>query len=146
MASYIDQVLIKDEQVIYRGKISIVTLLPLILLGLITLPVFGLGLVFLIMAWIKYATTELAITNKRVIAKSGLIQRKTMEMFLSKIESVQVEQGILGRIFDYGTVTISGTGIHSAPFADMAAPLEFRKHFMAAADTPSRANSPPSQQ
>ncbi len=135
MASYIDQVLIQGEALIYRARISIVSLLPLILLGLVALPLFGLGLVFWIWAWIKYATTELAITNKRVIAKSGLIQRKTMEMFLNKIESVQVEQGVLARMFDYGTVTISGTGVSSAPFANIAAPLEFRKHFMAAADS-----------
>ena len=115
--------------------------MPLILLGLATVWIFGLGLVFWIMAWVKYATTELAITNKRVIAKSGLVQRKTMEMFLNKIESVQVDQGILARMFDYGTVTIAGTGIHSAPFANIAKPLEFRKHFMAAADAPNQAKS-----
>jgi len=143
MASYIDQVLIRNEHLVYRGRISVIALMPLILLGLVTVWIFGLGLVFWIMAWIKYATTELAITNKRVIAKSGLIQRKTMEMFLSKIESVQVDQGILGRIFDYGTVTISGTGMHSAPFADIAKPLEFRKHFMAAADTSDEARETP---
>lgn len=141
MASYIEQVLIKDETIVYRARISMVSLLPLILLGLIALPLFGLGLILWIMAWIKYATTELAITNKRVIAKSGLIQRKTIEMFLIKIESVQVEQGILGRIFDYGTVTISGTGVHSAPFANIAAPLEFRKNFMAAADMQNQAKA-----
>ena len=138
MASYIDQVLIPGERLVYRARISVITLLPLILLGLVTL-LLVVGLIFLIMAWIKYATTELAITNKRVIAKSGLIQRKTMEMFLNKIESVQVEQGILARMFDYGTVTIAGTGVHSAAFANIAKPLEFRKHFMAAADAPAPA-------
>jgi len=135
MASYIDQVLIKNEHLVYRGRISVISLMPWILLGLATVWIFGLGLVFWIVAWIKYSTTELAITNKRVIAKSGLIQRKTMEMFLNKIESVQVDQGITARIFDYGTVTIAGTGVHSAAFADIAKPLEFRKHFMAATDT-----------
>ena len=141
MASYIDQVLIQGEHLVYRARISVMTLMPLILLGLATVWIFGLGLVFWIMAWIKYATTELAITNKRVIAKSGLIQRKTMEMFLNKIESVQVEQGILGRMFDYGTVTLAGTGVNAAAFADIAKPLEFRKHFMAAADTPEQDKS-----
>ncbi len=138
MASYIEQVLIQGEHLVYRARISVVTLMPLILLGLATVWIFGLGLVFWVMAWIKYATTELAITNKRVIAKSGLIQRKTMEMFLNKIESVQVEQGVLARMFDYGTVTLAGTGVHTAAFADIAKPLEFRKHFMSAADTPNQ--------
>jgi uncharacterized membrane protein YdbT with pleckstrin-like domain len=140
MASYIEQVLIQGEHLVYRARISVITLMPLILLGVATVWIFGLGLVFWIMAWIKYATTELAITNKRVIAKSGLIQRKTMEMFLNKIESVQVEQGVLARMFDYGTVTIAGTGVHTAAFADIAKPLEFRKHFMSAADTPNQDN------
>ena len=138
MASYIDQVLIPGEALVYRARISVVSLMPLILLGLVTIWLV-IGLVFWIMAWIKYATTELAITNKRVIAKSGLIQRKTMEMFLNKIESVQVEQGILGRMFDYGTVTLAGTGVNAAAFADIAKPLEFRKQFMAAADSPGEA-------
>ncbi len=138
MASYIEQVLIQGEHLVYRARISVVTLMPLILLGLATVWIFGLELVFWVMAWIKYATTELAITNKRVIAKSGLIQRKTMEMFLNKIESVQVEQGVLARMFDYGTVTLAGTGVHTAAFADIAKPLEFRKHFMSAADTPNQ--------
>ena len=140
MASYIDQVLIPGEALVYRARISVISLMPLILLGLVTIWLV-IGLVFWIMAWIKYATTELAITNKRVIAKSGLIQRKTMEMFLNKIESVQVEQGILGRMFDYGTVTLAGTGVNAAAFADIAKPLEFRKHFMAAADTPEQDKS-----
>ena len=140
MASYIDQVLIPGEALVYRARISVISLMPLILLGLVTIWLV-IGLVFWIMAWIKYATTELAITNKRVIAKSGLIQRKTMEMFLNKIESVQVEQGILGRMFDYGTVTLAGTGVNAAAFADIAKPLEFRKHFMAAADTPDQDKS-----
>lgn len=140
MASYIDQVLIPGEALIYRARISLISLMPLILLGLVTIWLV-IGVVFWIMAWIRYATTELAITNKRVIAKSGLIQRKTMEMFLNKIESVQVEQGILGRMFDYGTVTLAGTGVNAAAFADIAKPLEFRKHFMAAADTPEQGKS-----
>ncbi len=59
---------------------------------------------------VDYRSTELAVTNKRIITKSGLIQRNTTEMFLEKVESIQVDQGILGRIFDFGSITISGTG------------------------------------
>jgi uncharacterized membrane protein YdbT with pleckstrin-like domain len=134
MASYIDKVLIPGEQVLHRARISKWSLAPLIALGIVLLPVV-VGLVFLVWAWIRYATTELAITNKRVIAKSGLIERKTIEMFIAKVESVQVDQGVLGRIFDFGTVTVSGTGIQSAPFTSIADPLLFRKNFMTAADT-----------
>ena len=133
MASYIDKVLIGGEQVLYRARISRWSLAPLLLLGILLLPI-GVGLIFLIWAWARYASTELAITNKRVIAKTGLIERKTVEMFIAKVESIQVEQSVLGRLLNYGTVVISGTGIHSAPFTSIADPLTLRKHFMTAAD------------
>ena len=135
MSSYVDGVLINDEQVMYRARISLWSLWLPILLGVITLPLFGVGLLFWLWAWITYATTELAITNKRVIAKSGLIQRRTIEMFLEKIESIQVDQSVLGRLFDFGSVIISGTGVHSAPFRNISDPLALRKNFMMAADS-----------
>jgi len=133
MASYIDKVLIGGEQVLYRARISRWSLAPLLLLGILLLPI-GVGLIFLIWAWARYASTELAITNKRVIAKTGLVERKTVEMFIAKVESIQVEQSVLGRLLDYGTLVISGTGIHSAPFTSTADPRTLRKHFMTAAD------------
>ncbi|HKB84445.1 MAG TPA: PH domain-containing protein [Burkholderiales bacterium] len=134
MSSYVDNVLINDERVVYRARISKWSLWPFILLGLVLLPVYGIGLLFWLWAWIVYSTTELAITNKRVIAKTGLIQRHTIEMFLEKIESIQVDQGVLGRLFDFGSVVISGTGVHSAPFRSIADPLSLRRNFMMAAD------------
>lgn len=134
MTSYVESTLISDEQVLYQARVSIWGLLPLILLGLILLPVLGIGLYFLGKAAIVYFTTELAVTNKRVIAKTGVIQRNTVEMFLSKVESVQVEQTVLGRLFGFGTVLISGTGIQNAPFRGISDPLQFRKEFMTAAD------------
>jgi uncharacterized membrane protein YdbT with pleckstrin-like domain len=76
----------------------------------------------------KY-TDEFAITNKRVIVKTGLISRKTLEMNLSKIESVNVDQGILGRIFGYGTIRIVGTGGTNESFPNIYHPLRFRKKF-----------------
>ncbi|MEO8158755.1 MAG: PH domain-containing protein [Betaproteobacteria bacterium] len=134
MSSYIDDVLINDEQVMYRARISKWSLWPLILGGALLLPLFGAGLLLWLWAWIVYATTELAITNKRVIAKTGLIQRRTIEMFLEKIESIQVDQSVLGRMFNFGSVIISGTGVHSAPFRNISDPLTLRKNFMMATD------------
>ena len=63
MASYVENALTKGEQVVYQGKVSIWSLLPLLLLGLIFLAVYGLGLLFWAAAAIRYFTTELAITN-----------------------------------------------------------------------------------
>ena len=134
MASYVESVLIADERVMYRAHISLWSLWFFLLLGLVTMPLFGLGLVFWLWAWVIYATTELAITNKRVIAKSGVVQRSTIEMFLEKIESIQVDQGVLGRMFNFGSVIVSGTGVHSAPFKNISDPLGLRKNFMMAAD------------
>ncbi|GHT82875.1 hypothetical protein AGMMS49543_08660 [Betaproteobacteria bacterium] len=130
MASYVESALTKGEQVVYQGKISIWSLVPLLLLGLIFLAVYGLGLLFLAAAAIRYFTTELAITNKRVIAKFGLISRSTIEINLQKIESIQVNQGILGRIFNFGSIVVSGAGNPQAPIPGISNPLQFRRAFI----------------
>jgi uncharacterized membrane protein YdbT with pleckstrin-like domain len=130
MGSYVDSALTKGEHVIYQGKTSIWLLLPRIILGFIFLGLFGLGLLFWIDAAIKYFTTELAITNKRIIAKFGLISRTTIEINLQKIESIQVNQGILGRIFNFGSVIVTGAGNPQAPVPGISSPLNFRRAFL----------------
>ncbi len=80
----------------------------------------------LVSASVTVRTSELVITDRRVLIKVGFIQRHTFEMFISKIESVAVFQSMLGRVFDYGTVTIRGTGGSSESFSTIAAPLQFR--------------------
>jgi hypothetical protein len=80
----------------------------------------------LLAAAVGVKTSELVITDRRVLIKVGFIRRHTFEMFISKIESVAVYQGMIGRIFDYGTVEIRGTGGSSESFATIAAPLQFR--------------------
>jgi uncharacterized membrane protein YdbT with pleckstrin-like domain len=70
---------------------------------------------------------EMAVTNKRVITKAGIFTRQTFELLLSKIESIGVEESLMGRMFGFGTVTIRGTGGTSDPFRKIAHPLEFRK-------------------
>jgi uncharacterized membrane protein YdbT with pleckstrin-like domain len=135
MASYIDGALIKDERVIYTGNISLWSLAPLIALGVLFLAAWGLGLIFLVVAYIRYKTTELAFTNKRVIAKFGFISRQTVELNISKVESIQVNQGILGRIFNFGTFIISGAGNPQAPIPGISDPMSFRRAFMEAQDS-----------
>ena len=130
MSSYVQSVIGKDEKVEYEGKVSLWSLLPLILLGLVLLPLYGLGLIFWIAALIKYKTTELAITNKKIIAKFGFISRNTIELLLPKIESIQVNQTILGRMFNYGSIVASGTGNPQAPVPGISNPIEFRKKLM----------------
>lgn len=75
---------------------------------------------------LSYLSSELVVTDMRVLIKSGIIRRQTLEMFVSKVESISVDQGFLGRVFDYGTVLIRGTGGSQEPFEAIAHPLEFR--------------------
>lgn len=134
MASYVDSVLISGETVMHRGHVSLWPHAWKILLGIVLLPAFGLGLVFLAWVWIVYKTTEIAITNKRIIAKFGFVSRSTIEINLPKVESVQVDQGVFGRMLDYGTIIVAGAGTPNLAIPGAAEPLEFRKHFMEATD------------
>ena len=138
MASYIEGTLIKDEKIIYIGNISLWTQAPLIALGFLFLIAFGLGLIFWLVAYVRYKTTELAFTNKRVIAKSGFIRRQTIEINIAKVESIQVQQDILGRLFNYGTLAIGGAGESQAPIVGISNPMEFRRAFMEAQDQAQR--------
>jgi uncharacterized membrane protein YdbT with pleckstrin-like domain len=88
MGSYIDRALISGETVLHRGRVSLWSIAPILFLGVLLLPLFGLGLIFLAQAWIRYKTTELAITDKRVVAKFGFIRRDTIEININKIESI----------------------------------------------------------
>jgi uncharacterized membrane protein YdbT with pleckstrin-like domain len=135
VTSYVDSVLISGETVLHRGHVSLWPLAPKIVLGILLLPLFGLGLIFLIWAFVIYKTTEIAITNKRIIAKFGFVTRRTIEINLQKVESIQVEQNVPGRMFNYGTIVVSGAGTPNLSVHAIADPLRFRKHFMEATDT-----------
>ncbi|MBI2746709.1 MAG: PH domain-containing protein [Burkholderiales bacterium] len=134
MTSYVEDALVKDERIVHLGHISLWSLWHLIALGIVLLPAYGLGLIFLVMAYVKYRTTELAITNKRVIVKTGFIRRSTIEININKVESLQVDQGVLGRMFNFGTLIISGAGTPQAPVAGISGPMAFRKAFIEAQD------------
>lgn len=141
MASYVDKVLIAGERVLHRGRISLWAFTWAIVLGVIGIAAFGLGLVLLAWVWIEVRSTELAITNKRIIAKFGFVSRRTVEINLAKVESIQVDQTVLGRMLDYGTIIVSGAGNPVAPIANIATPLEFRRRFMEAIDRQQPAKS-----
>jgi len=142
MASYVDKVLIANERVLHRGRISLWAFTWAIVLGVIGIAAFGLGLALLAWVWIKVRSTELAITNKRIIAKFGFVSRRTVEINLAKVESIQVDQTVLGRMLDYGTIIVSGAGNPVAPISNIATPLEFRRRFMEAIDRQQPAKSP----
>jgi uncharacterized membrane protein YdbT with pleckstrin-like domain len=88
------------------------------------------GILFIIKGFkslIAYATSEFAVTNKRILFKIGFIRRNSLEIFLRKIEAINVRQGIIGRILGYGTITVTGTGGTHQPFHKISSPLKFRK-------------------
>jgi uncharacterized membrane protein YdbT with pleckstrin-like domain len=90
-----------------------------------------LGIVSALSALIQRATTELAVTDRRVIFKTGIFRRHTVEMNLSKVETVGVNQSILGRLLNYGTVIVRGTGGSFEPIPFIGEPLTFRNHITA---------------
>ncbi len=142
MTSYVEGALIKDEKIVHFGHISLWSLWHLIALGLLLLPAFGVGIFFLVMAYVRYKTTELAITTKRVIVKVGFIRRQTIEININKVESIQIDQEILGRLFDFGTLIIAGAGNPQAPIKGISAPMAFRKAFIEAQDQSTPVLSP----
>jgi uncharacterized membrane protein YdbT with pleckstrin-like domain len=133
--SYIDESLIPGEVIVHRAHVSWWSQAGLVVLGIV-LFVVVIGIVFLAVAWVRIHSTELAITNKRVIAKFGFIKRDTVEINLSKVEAVRVEQGFWGRMLNFGTILMSGTGGSIEPIPNIADPLVFRRKFMEATDRP----------
>lgn len=134
MGKYVDNNLIKGEIVKYEANLSLWALSGPIVIGFLLLPIFGLGLLIWLAAYLRYISTELAITNKRVIAKFGVVSRRTIELNLSKIEGISVDQSIFGRLLNYGSLLIGGTGGSKEPIPGIADPLAFRRHFTEVVD------------
>jgi uncharacterized membrane protein YdbT with pleckstrin-like domain len=77
-------------------------------------------------AWFTRQMTELSVTNHRVIYKSGFIRRHTVEMNMDKVETVNVDQSILGRLLGYGTIQVLGTGQGIEGLSRIARPISVR--------------------
>lgn len=118
MGSYVEGNLLRDEEVKYETTYHWIIFFTLkSILTLFISPI--------LQRW----SDEFVITNKRVVIKQGLFSRKTFEMNLSKIESVNVDQSVWGRLFGFGSISIIGTGGTRETFNDIRKPLEFRRHF-----------------
>jgi uncharacterized membrane protein YdbT with pleckstrin-like domain len=118
MGSYVNNNLIAGEEVKYETRLHWKIFVTLS--GLFTLFIYP---------YIRLITNEFVITNKRVIVKRGLFARTTFEMNLNKIETVNVDQSIWGRIFGFGTIVINGTGGTREVCQSISKPLEFRRKF-----------------
>ena len=145
---FIENSLLPNETVIHKAKPSIMALIgPLVLLVLgcmflytassdnvllcISLFVGLLVVANMLRAFVQYITTEFAVTDRRVIAKTGGLRQNAVELQLKQIESVRVKQGILGRIFNYGSIIVTGSGGTSGKFPVISRPMELRKQFNA---------------
>ena len=154
MGRYIDDILQPGEKVLYSTNAHWIFYLPaiaawivavlflvlsrttttesLILLCLSAAAVVAIAaLYWTARAWFHRWTTETDVTNLRVVHKTGFIKRRTFEMSLDKVESVDVNQSILGRLLNYGNVTVRGVGEGAETIQTIASPLDFRNHITA---------------
>jgi hypothetical protein len=153
--TYIQASLVPGETVVYQTRLHWVVMLRHILLGLLLLAVSGalLGYLFnhprlgntgerlieggaaallvcgiaaMVAGAVRRNATEMAVTTRRVVVKQGLVNRKTVEMLLTKVETIEVSEPMAGRMLGYGSITVVGTGGTSEPFHKIAHPLQFR--------------------
>jgi uncharacterized membrane protein YdbT with pleckstrin-like domain len=137
--SYVDSSLIQDEQVVFRTRLHlIIFFIPIVLLAIsvclfvYTVPVaaesvLAAAVLWFLVKYVDYASSEFAVTNKRVIIKVGFLTKRTVELFLNKVESVGVEQTLVGRMMGFGSIAVRGTGGTNEPFSHVNDPLEFRR-------------------
>lgn len=141
--AYVDKHLLSGERVMYRSRQHLVVFIgPVLLLVIAIIPLvisrrnamlvlasilFVAGLIWLVARAIARASAEFTVTNKRVVVKLGTIRRRAIEMLLSKVEEIAVDQGVVGRMLGYGTVVIVGTGGSKEVFMLISNPLEFRR-------------------
>jgi len=146
---YIDRVLGPNEEIVYEtGLHWIVLAAPIAALAIAGIagsemnpndigrtPLAGFvffvlgffGVISLCKGLLDWATTEIAVTTRRIVFKRGLIRRDTIEINFNRIEGLDVQQSILGRILDFGTVIVRGTGVGVQPMRDISAPIRLRK-------------------
>jgi uncharacterized membrane protein YdbT with pleckstrin-like domain len=150
---YVEDNLMAGEQIGYRARLHWIIYTGPALIGALGLAVLvvsivrrepvgvaglggvlcGVAVIFAFARWVRSRTSEFAVTNKRVIVKVGLVRRHTLELLLTKVESIGVDQGIAGRVLGYGSIVVIGTGGTREPFRNIAHPLEFRKQVQARA-------------
>ncbi|MES1157034.1 MAG: PH domain-containing protein [Alphaproteobacteria bacterium] len=137
-ASYLETTLSSGESVLYKARVHwIVFVGPIwaIVFGAALVAVstvFGgvllfLGILGVAMAFVQRATTDLAVTNKKIISKTGLLARHSSEQRLDKVESIHVDQGLIGRLLDYGNITVVGSGSSGTPIQSISQPVAFRR-------------------
>lgn len=131
MSNYVSNSLSNEESILFETKVHWFSFIPILILALFLGAMSkGIGLLLILLPAIRFFTSEMAITSKRVIAKYGWFGNHILELNLSKIESVAVNQGILGKMLGFGTIIVIGTGGTKQPFLTIAHPHEFRRALM----------------
>ena len=125
--SYIEESLSKDEQVVALFRLHWFAYLPMVMWILLALVTFGLTLFVALYEYLKLRLTELGVTNKRVIYKTGIISRHSEEMKLKSIETVEIDQGVFGRLFGFGSVKVTGQGTSDVVFKGINDPMSVKR-------------------
>ena len=125
--SYIEESLSAGEKIEGLFRLHWVEWLPMWLWIILAIPTFGITLLIALYEFLKLRFQERGVTNKRVILKKGIISRKTEEMKLKSIETVEIDQGVLGRVLGFGTVKLTGKGVSDFLLKRIADPLAVKR-------------------
>ena len=125
--SYIEESLSQDEKVVALFKPHWFAYLPMILWLLLGLLTFGLTWLIALYEYLKLRFLEQGVTNKRVIVKRGIVSRKTEEMKLNSIETVEINQGVMGRLFGFGEIRVTGKGLSDVAFRGINDPMAVKR-------------------
>ena len=124
---YIDDSLSDGEEVRALFKLHWFARIPMVIWIILAIPTIGITLILAIWEWLKLRSIEQGVTNKRVILKRGIVSRKTEEMKITSIETVEIIQGVMGRIFGYGDVKVTGRGISDLLFKKINDPMDVKR-------------------
>lgn len=124
---YIQESLSNGEEVRALFKLHWFSRVPMVIWIILAIPTVGITLLLAIWEWLKLRSIEQGVTNKRVILKKGIISRKSEEMKVSSIETVEIVQGVIGRVFGFGTVKVTGRGISDLVFKNVDDPMDVKR-------------------
>ena len=123
--SYVLKTMSENESILYKAKFHWLYTFSAFLV-LLLLDVILIGIIIFLSMMINKWTTEIVLTDQRLVYKTGWIKRNTQEVALNRLEEINLNQGFWGRIFDYGKLDIHGTGIALIDLPNIDSPLEFR--------------------
>ncbi|MDR3429003.1 PH domain-containing protein [Silvimonas sp.] len=139
MGTFVDNSLIPGEKVESYALVSWLSQTGLLIWAVLLVWTVVFPILFILMAIINVTTTELAVTNKKIVGKAGFIRRVSVDLPLAKLESVNIDQSLLGRMLGYGRVTIRGIGGNNVSIPYIKAPMDFRRVVMSIIDSPATA-------